>query len=279
MPLHALDGWETTRDALHSAAKIISAIRNLTLPRDPNHLHLAAKVTARGLSTDILPKGGEIQLDYQDGTFRLLKDGLFVLPLAGTSQRALLQNVISWLRQNGQFAGVENADAKIAALLGEENGVKLSIGAGDVNDDSPLMFDPAIAAGYADAIDAIYGGIARFRGHIQGYMTPIVAWSHGFDLSTLWFATDKATEAYPHLNFGFSPGSAGLPRPYLYAYAHPYVDALTPPMLPAPARWHTSGWTGIVAQYDEFRTEENVSAFVETLCEAMCRALLHRLKI
>jgi hypothetical protein len=278
MPLHPLSQWDETRAALHRAATIISAIRNLTAPRDPNHLHLAAHVTSRGLSTHALPNGGEIQLDYIDGAFKLIHDGTTHLPLAGTNQRAILENVIGWMRQHGQFAGVTDADAKIAALLGDENGVKLSIGAKDVSDPTPFTFDPDAAAGYAGAIDAIYGGIARFRGHIQGHMTPIVVWAHGFDLSTLWFATDQATEAYPHMNFGFSPASAGLPRPYLYAYAYPYRESLTLPTLPAPARWHTTGWTGVVVPYDDFRGESDVSSYLESLCLALYRALLATLK-
>ncbi len=82
-------------------------------------------------------------------------------------------------------------------------------------------------------------------------MTPLVVWPHGFDASQLYFpgaSFDEHTQ--PHINYGFSPGSAGLPRPYVYAYAHPMPDGVFGTALPDGARWHSDGWTGVVIDYD-----------------------------
>jgi hypothetical protein len=92
-----------------------------------------------------------------------------------------------------------------------------------------------------------------------------VVWPHGFDLSFLWFARGFDEGGDPHLNFGFSPGSPGFPRPYVYAYAHPKPEGMFDFKPPAPARWNTEPWTGIVIDYDALAAASDAESTLETL--------------
>jgi uncharacterized protein DUF5996 len=85
---------------------------------------------------------------------------------------------------------------------------------------------------------------------LLGGLSPMIVWPHGFDLSFLWFARGFTETQDPHLNVGFSPGSAGFPRPYVYVYAYPIPKGLLDVKLPEPAHWNTAGWTGLVIDYD-----------------------------
>jgi hypothetical protein len=122
------------------------------------------------------------------------------------------------------------------------------------------------ANGYADALYRVFTALARFRARLQGHMTPLVVFPEHFDLSTLWFVEGDMDDHKPHLNFGFAPFSPGLPRPYLYAYAYPYPADFAAPPLPAPARWHSEGWRGVVIDYDAISQHNDPEAAIERLC-------------
>lgn len=64
--------------------------------------------------------------------------------------------------------------------------------------------------------------------------------------------------------FGFSPGSEGLDRPYFYSYARPVPAGLLDRPVVPPARWHNTGWTGMVIDYDSLLTVENPDQTIDT---------------
>jgi hypothetical protein len=119
--------------------------------------------------------------------------------------------------------------------------------------DTPLQIDIRVAGDYATILKAVEETLTELRGALPGSKTPVVVWPHGFDASFLWFATAEASEQAPHMSFGFSPGSPGLDRPYVYSYAYPIPTGLTDVPLPEPARWHADHWTGVVMDYDLLR--------------------------
>ncbi len=69
-------------------------------------------------------------------------------------------------------------------------------------------------------------------------------------VSFLWFARGFDEGHDPHLNIGFSPGSAGLPRPYVYLYASPLPPRFFDLRLPIGAHYWREGWNGIIIHYD-----------------------------
>jgi hypothetical protein len=135
--------------------------------------------------------------------------------------------------------------------------------------DAVLAVDPDQAAGYARALYTIADTIARFRATLPGETSPLIVWPHGFDLSFLWFATERASEDAPHMAFGFSPYSAGLARPYFYTYAYPVPEGMLNLRLPPLTRWQTEGWTGTVTAYDDLTAMPDFAVTIVHIFRAM----------
>jgi hypothetical protein len=237
MPLPDLLNWELTRDNLHRSTKLLNAVRLRYLEPMPNHLHHSLVITPNGLSTGVFSTGGgaansEVQLDFKT---------------ASVNDVAL----------NGH--SLKTLSAQVLVNAG------LDVPMTNLSDDTPFEVNVGLAKDYAQTLYSVFTAVARFRARLLGAMSPVVVWSHHFDVSFLWFATAQADETAPHMNFGFSPGDAGIPRPYFYVYAYPSPESLTQLILPTPVRWHTEGWTGACIDYDDVRQSDSFEADIEAL--------------
>ncbi len=261
MPLPSLNDWDTTRDSLHRAAQVVSAIRKAFIKPQPNALQLSLFVTPTGVSTGVLPGGNEFSVDFVDATlnYRESSGQVLRISLEKHHQQGALVALVSSMK-TVQFQTTQ-----------------LVVKGGFT--DKPFEIDRKLAADYATALFAVYSSIARFRARLLGTMTPAVIWAHGFDLSTLWFPGNNLDEqSQPHCNYGFSPGSAGFPRPYLYAYVWPRPDDLTQARLPEPARWNSEGWTGAIVDYDVIARENQPEVVIESLLEQIHRILSSKMQ-
>src|SRR5919202_4026234 len=272
--LPALSGWEASSHSLHAAAQLLGAMRMLVRERVPNYLELAMRIEPMGLSTDTLPGGGTVRLDFGQAAlvYTPPQGAPVAIPLAGHSQASLFEALLETMAARGQVLGPPSRGERlVSALLAalEARGHPFKPKPGELTNDAPLMVDPRVSGQYMDALYRIFTAVARFRARLTGPITPIVVWPEHFDLSFLWFATDKATDEFPHMNFGFAPFDAETERPYLYAYAYPMPDAFERLPLPAPARWHTSGWRGALVPYDALTAAEHPEAEIEAICAAI----------
>lgn len=256
--LPPLAHWQPTANSLHRAALVIGAARNAVVPRQPNHLHLSLSVVPEGLSSGKLPNNSALILDFGAAEIRYeAPETGFGLPLAGHTQSTLATTL---------FYRLANANLPITPTE-------------TLDDQTPLEIDAQTASDYAKALYVVFTAAARFRARLYGMMSPVVVWPHHFDLSFLWFATKDDDEYKPHLNFGFAPFSPGIERPYLYAYVYPLPENVTGIPLPAPARWHTAGWTGALVEYDALAGEAQPEAKIEALLWGIYEALHVRLTI
>ncbi|MCU0475249.1 MAG: DUF5996 family protein [Anaerolineae bacterium] len=232
MPLPTLNHphWDATRVGLQRAAQIVASLQKAHSPALPNALHLALLPRSFGLATRPLTFG-EAALDFTTGTLRLSFDtGVDTIALDGLTPLQVY----------------EQAKASLTA-----HGVETDAAAPHDAADQPIALDLGVAAEYAEGVWGVHGVIARLRAEWFGTVSPVVVWPHGFDLSTLYFGLGTPDEHHtPHINIGFSPASAGFARPYVYAYGWPLPADLTDARLPQLARWHTTGWTGAVMDYD-----------------------------
>ena len=255
MTLPALENWESTRTGLQRAAQALGAVCAALRPPQPKHLHLSLYPVRRGLSTGPLPVGGELLLDFAARAVFYARPAIphFEIPVHGFSQESLAARIVRAFEHAGHT--LELDQQKVA-------------------DTEPLAIDAGLAAGYAAALDTIHTAAARFRGRLYGPQTPLVVWPHGFDLSTLWFTRAGSDESSdPHMAFGFSPGSAGFARPYLYVYGWPTPSDLGRVTLPPLARVHTDGWTGVVVDYDALVGLDSPVDVIENLYGDIHRAL------
>lgn len=275
--LPSLDNAQPTLESLHTVARLLGAVRLLVFERKPNFLELGLKITSDGLSTDVLPSGGEVTLDFRRLAlvYQPAAGDAVMLPISGQTQTALLERLLATIHA-GELAEVvphaAGASYTDAMFTAEGFANRLKPKRDYLSGTTPLQFDAGAARSYAEALYAIFTGVARFRARLDGAQSPVVVWPEHFDLSFLWFAAEP-DEHRPHLNFGFAPYSAGMDYPYLYAYAYPYPAQYDPPALPAGARWQTERWTGVVLPYSEIAQRENAGGYVEAACAAINRAL------
>ncbi len=273
-----LDNAQPTLHNLHSAALLLKPLRQLFFERQPNFIHLGLKIVPNGVSTDLLPSGSEITLDYRHRAFIYQPaSGTAVhIPISGRTQADLFETLLQTIYV-GELTGLISHNAgesftdalfKAAPSLTNRSQPKRE----EVSGQTPLQFDSASANAYAQAFDAIFTGMAKFKARLNGSLTPIVVWPEHFDASFLWFK-DQPDEQHPHLNFGFAPFSYGIDYPYLYAYAYPYPAQFDAPKLPDGARWNTEGWTGVVLPYSEIARQTNPALYVEDSCAAIFRSL------
>lgn len=268
--LPSLTNWEKTATSLHQATQLLGAIRLLALPPLPSYLELSTVIRPDGLSTGSLPFG-EVIVNFQQATlvYQPPTGESLAIPLAGQTQAALLEAVLAGIEaQSGVLAPFRETSssltgALLAATLAGPHPLKPKME--DLTGVTPLEVDQALSADYINSLYRVFTATARFRARLTGPMTPVVVWPEHFDLSFLWFATGRTGDAAPQMNFGFAPYSPGLPRPYLYAYAFPMPAGFEQLSLPAPARWNTEGWNGVVVAYDELAKEADPESVVEKI--------------
>jgi hypothetical protein len=246
MPLPALANWDSTRTGLHQAAQVVGAIRKVDAAPLPNYLHLALEVVPQGVTSGPLAPsiGGELLLNFAERaiTYTSPEGSVTSLPLEGHTQVTLLDAVLAAMDTAGHPVQVDRSK-----ITGQE----------------VLNVHSDAAREYNQALYKIYLGFARFKARLFGSMSRMVVWPHGFDLSFLWFTHGIDESKDPHMNFGFSPGSPGFARPYIYAYAHPKPPGMFDVEIPQCTRWNTDPWTGIALDYDVLAVEADIESEVE----------------
>ncbi len=275
--LPSLDAAQPTIHALHTVARLLGALCLLVFEHQPNYLELGLAITPNGLSTDLMPAGGKITLDFAELAliYQPASGASEQIKITGKSQITLLEAILQtvYRRELGGLLGDAQPtamDAMFTAVAAFTNRIKPK--PAELTDTVSLHFDTQHASDYAQALYSIFTGVSRFRARLNGSMSPVVVWPEHFDLSFLWFASDP-DEQHPHLNFGFAPYSTGIDQPYLYAYAYPYPDHFDPPSLPSGAMWNTAGWTGVVVPYSEIARQAAPEIFVEQTCLDIFRTL------
>jgi hypothetical protein len=278
-----LENAQPTLQALAAVTRLLGAARVLAFERQPNFLHLGMKIVPEGVSTDVLPTGGEVRLDMRQLAlvYQPAQGAAQSIPLEAQSQADLLEKLLATIYTGELAAFVPHAagetytEAIFNAAPNLVNHGKLHREL--ITDSAPLHFDSYAANDYAQVLYSIFTAVARFRARLYGSMTPVVVWNEHFDLSFIWFAAEP-DENRPHLNFGFAPFSAGISEPYLYTYAYPYPETFAPPSLPPGARWHTEGWKGVVLPYSAIAARDDPEGYVESSCIAIYHALRPLLK-
>lgn len=247
MALPALNDWESTRDALHQVALVVGAIRVASSDVLPNDLQFSVAVTDGGISTTELNVGGELRFNFASFTLNYVRDDgdVFTIDATSYSQITLMQAVMD------EFAKL---------------GIKLEPSMKHITHNSPFEVDLALAQEYAIVVDSAYTALARFRSKLNGCMSPLVIWSHHFDMAFIWFATKDTNEHQdPHLAIGFAPFSDGIDRPYFYGYGWSKESGYVEVELDPPAQAITEGYTGLYAEYDTLRTADKFNQTIEDM--------------
>jgi hypothetical protein len=231
MPLPTLTDWEPTRDALHQAALVISAIKKLGVQRDEHFFHhLAMQANPHGLTSGITTFG-VFSLDFtaQAVSYQPSSGQKNRIPLAGHNQKTLLDALLRTVRESGFTVEVDRSQ---------------------LNQQTPFDINPEWASGYAHILFTMVTALNQARVSLPPQSTNVVVFPHHFDASFLWFNGEAKSEQQPHVNFGFSPGDSTINRPYFYAYAWGGKAYLNIPVDPPLMHDHRFK-AGVMIPYDE----------------------------
>jgi hypothetical protein len=244
-PSASYDRWAETCDTLHAHTQVLGKLAAALAPPEPQLLHAALRLTARGWETAPLPA--------PDGS------GSLVAALDLRSHEAVIEH------SDGQARGVPltpdrpvaEVTRDILAAVGQLAGpVEINTAPQEVPWDVPLdedyqhaTYDTARAADYFAAATQAALVLAAFRAPYQGRSTQVNAWWGSFDLAVALFSglpaeppaggfiMRNAADAQL-IEVGWWPGDPRHPSAAFYAYAHPAPPAFGRARLsPAGARW------------------------------------------
>ncbi len=223
--------WRATCTTLHMWLQIVGKYRLARTPWLNHSWHATLYLTARGLTTGLVPdRPGSVQIDLDLIDHRLLLQSTNgasrVLPLAAMSVaefdrrfRALLTEIGASADFNGRPNEVPDA-VPFAAQT------------------APGAYDAAAVTRFWRALIAIERVFQQFRTGFLGKVSPVHLFWGSFDLAVTRFSgrlapshpggipalPDAITrEAYSHevSSAGFWPGGGPIDYPAFYAYAYP----------------------------------------------------------
>jgi hypothetical protein len=244
-PSASYDLWAQTCDTLHAHAQVLGKLAAALAPPEPQLLHAALRLTARGWETSPLPA--------PDGS------GALVVALDLRAHEAVVEHSAGQTRRVPLTPDRPVAEVTrdvLAAVAQLAGAVKISLVPQEVPWRLPLdedyqhaRYDPGEAGRYFAAATQAALVLAAFRAPYRGRSTQVNAWWGSFDLAVALFSglpasspsddfiTRNAANAQL-IEIGWWPGDLRYPKAAFYAYAHPAPPAFGHASLsPAGARW------------------------------------------
>lgn len=244
-PSLAYEDWSETCDTLHAHTQTPGKLAATIAPPEPELMHAALRLTARGWETAPLPAPD--------------RSGSFVVAIDFHSHELLIEHsdgrgtavALTPNRSVGEVTRELLAEA--SALVGP---VEIDPTPQEVpwtvpldEDEEHSRYDPARVGIYFSAATRAAQVLAALRAPYRGRKSPVNAWWGAFDLAVNLFSGDEAEPPADdfitrnsmdseEITVGWWPGEPKYPKAAFYAYAHPaspdFADAeLDPPA----ARW------------------------------------------
>ncbi|MDQ1490056.1 MAG: hypothetical protein QOJ23_2570 [Actinomycetota bacterium] len=226
-----LAGWEDTRDTLHMWTQVVGKVRLALEPMINHWWQVTLYVSARGLTTSLMPAGDrglEIEFDFVDHVLDLrTTDGARrQVPLEPRSVASFYQATMAALADIGVQVTINPRPQEVVEAIpfGE--------------DEVHQSYDPAAAHRFWLALVRMHEVLLRFRSGFIGKASPVHFFWGGADLCTTRFSGRPAPRhpggvpncpdwvqelAYSHevSSCGYWPGGSAEGAFYAYAYPEP----------------------------------------------------------
>lgn len=275
-----LAAWQDTRDTLHLWTQIVGKVRTAKTPWLNHSWQVTLYVSARGLTTSLIPCGAhalEIEFDFIDHV-------LWLRSSDGQARQVMLrpQTVAEF------YAAVQ------VALRELDFSVSIHPMPNEIAD--PIRFDQdrvhrAYDPDYANRFWRIlvrsHRVMARFRTAFLGKASPVHFFWGSFDLAVTRFSgrtaplhpggvpylpDDVVQEAYSHevSSAGFWPGGGGGPIDYpaYYSYAYPAPEGFAAARVQPDAAFFSKDLGEFLLPYDAVRTAADPDATLMTFLQS-----------
>jgi Family of unknown function (DUF5996) len=268
--------WSETCDTLHAHTQLLGKLAVALAPPEPQLLHAALRLTARGWETHPLPLGSgavvvcldlhahEAVVEHSDG--RVAR-----LPL--TPNRAVADVVADVLEAVGGGVRIDPTPQETHWTVPlDEDREHATYDSGQVED----YFAAATQAALV---------LAEARAPYRGRSTQVNAWWGSFDLAVSLFSGQPAEPPSDdfimrnsmdsqEVALGWWPGDPRYDPAAFYAYAHPAPDGFAEAELAAGARWEAELGLYVLDGADVIAAPDPHAAALEFLRSAFRHACL-----
>jgi hypothetical protein len=243
-PAISYDRWAATCDTLHAHTQLLGKLAVALAPPEPELLHAALRLTARGLETGTLPA--------PNGS------GSLVAALDLHTHEAVVEHSRGTVERVPLIPDRPVAEVTrdvLAAVARAGGAVRINPKPQEVPWSVPLdqdyehaRYNPGQVEEYFAAATQAALALAAFRAPYRGRSTPVNAWWGSFDLCVLLFsgaAAEPASDGFitrnandaQQIGVGWWPGNPSVGAAF-YAFAYPAPSGFGGAALsPAAARW------------------------------------------
>jgi hypothetical protein len=281
-PALPFGAWKDTLATLHRWTQIVGKVRLARTPWLNHSWHVTLYVSARGLTTSLIPhgtRGFEIEFDFAEHRLliRSSDGGLRTIALQPIAVADFYEQVMAALRE---------MDLK----------VQIATTPNEIEDATPFpsdrvhaAYDPEYAHRFWRVLLQADRVFKLFRSDFIGKCSPVHFFWGSFDLAVTRFSGRAAPphpggvphlplrvaqEAYSHevSSLGFWPGSDAMSEAIFYSYAYPNPEGFARATVqPQAASWNTT-FREFVLPYDAVRTasapDELLLSFARSTYEA-----------
>lgn len=270
--------WRESCTALHLFTQIVGKYRLARTPWLNHSWHATLYVTARGLTTSLVPDNNgdiEVAFDFFDRQVIACSSGGAVArfplePMSVAEFHARFVRLIRAVDGTPEFHGRPNEVAEPIAFA---------------DDIEARPYDARAISAFHTALVSIRRVLQRFRTGYIGKVSPVHLFWGSFDLAVTRFSgrpapihpggipalpDDVTREAYSHevSSAGFWPGGGPIDAPAFYSYAYPTpADFADAEIEPAAAYWD-AGAGEFILPYDIVRNsprpDETLLSFLES---------------
>ena len=277
--------WRETCAALHLYAQIVGKYRLARTPWVNHSWHATLYVTARGLSTSIVPDGPggiEVSFDLLDhvviGAAVDGRTGRFALaPMSAAEFHARFLALIAVLGGTPEFDGRPN-ELPDPVLFTEDRVER--------------PYDREAVSRYFRVLVEIDRVMKRFRTSYLGKVSPVHLFWGSFDMAVTRFSGRRAPlhpggvpalpdavtrEAYSHevSSAGFWPGGGPIDFAAFYSYAYPAPEGFSEARIEPEAAYYDAELSEFLLPYDAVRQaqdpEETLLAFLRSTYAAAAK--------
>jgi len=272
-PSLPLNSWKDTCATLHMWTQIVGKVRLALTPLVNHWWNVTLYVTARGLTTSIIPYGErsfELRFDFLKHQLVLeTSDGsVKALPLGARPVADFYQEFMSMLR-------TESINVKIWHMPVEvPNPIAFD------QDRVHASYDPKSAENFWRILVSVDAIFKQFRSRFVGKSSPSHFFWGSFDLAVTRFSgrraperpgADKMTqEAYSHevSSVGFWPGTSGISDAAFYSYAAPEPNGFKQADVKPNAAAYNPGLGEFLLAYEDVRRSESPSSSLLQFCQS-----------
>ena len=271
-PSLPLEAWQETCQALHLWTQIVGKVRCALSPWVNHSWHVTLYVTARGLTTSLIPHGTRMfQLDFDFLAQRLVLQstdgGVGGFALQPQSVAAFYRQLMGELDRLGLHVDIHKCANEVAATIRFDR------------DEAPRPYDPAYATRYWRVLVQADRVLKVFRARFLGKCSPVHYFWGAPDLAVTRFSgrrapvhpggiphlPDRVTrDAYSHevSSGGFWPGGGPMPDAAFYSYAYPEPAGFAESVVQPDAAFYHRELREFVLPYDAVRTAADPDALL-----------------